>query len=118
MSERRDWLLAEPHKLCAEMSGDLVSKEAATAAHVGDLPALKAYLDEDRRLVNLPTIFQSKLLHIACKNGQLEIARYLISAGANIAALDYGEHIARLDITDTISQDEHTLKSYTLTAAY
>ena len=69
----------------------IVSKEAALAACVGDLPYLAAYLADGHHLINQPTIFQSKLLHIACKAGQFEVAKFLILKGANIAALDYGE---------------------------
>ena len=68
----------------------IVSKEAAKAACIGDVAFLSAYLTNNLHLVNQPTIFQSKLLHIACKAGQVEAAQYLISQGANVGALDYG----------------------------
>lgn len=68
----------------------IVSKEAASAALDGDLPGLKAYLDDNLHLVNQPTIFQSRLLHLACKMGHTHVVHYLLNLGADVGALDYG----------------------------
>jgi hypothetical protein len=52
--------------------------------------ALELYLNRNPHLVNAPTVFQSKLIHIATKTGQSEIVQLLLDLGADVGALDYG----------------------------
>jgi len=70
-----------------------ISHEAATAACCGDVQALEQYLKRDPHLIDAPSVFQSKLIHIATKTGQTEVVQLLLDLGADVGALDYGENL-------------------------
>jgi len=72
------------------MRHHFISHEAAAAACCGDVKALENYLTRNPHLVNAPSVFQSKLIHIATKTGQSEIVQLLLDLGADVSALDYG----------------------------
>ncbi len=68
-----------------------VSKEAVLAACNGDLQSLESYLISNPHLLNAPSVFQSKLIHVATKTSQPEVVQLLLRLGADVGALDYGE---------------------------
>ena len=70
----------------------LISSDVAKAATVGDVGAVRYYLERNPERVNAPSIFQSKLLHIASKAGHASVVQLLIELGADVKALDYGKH--------------------------
>ena len=69
----------------------LISSDVAKAATVGDVGAVRYYLERNPERVNAPSIFQSKLLHIASKAGHASVVQLLIELGADVKALDYGK---------------------------
>ena len=47
------------------------------------------YVDANPNQLDNRTIFQSTLLHIAARNGQLQVAQELLNRGIDVNALDY-----------------------------
>jgi Ankyrin repeat len=70
------------------------------AARTGKLNVVQQYLDAGGS-VNARTVYQSQLLHVAARHGQLEILELLLAApGIDIMALDYvsqGHHCIVLE---------------------
>jgi ankyrin repeat protein len=54
-----------------------------TAIKDGDLERLKALIGDDKAALELMTVFGT-WLHVAAAHGQLEIAKYLVSIGADV----------------------------------
>ena len=73
------------------MPHHFVSHEAVAAACCGDVEALEKYLRKDPHLLDAPSVFQSKLIHIATKTGQPDVVTLLLELGADVGALDYGK---------------------------
>lgn len=89
------------------MPYNILSNDVTTAAANGDFEGVRAYLAKNPHLVNSPSIFQSKLLHIAAKAGYADIVKLLIESGADISALDYGKLTPRLPLyRDLVLQNE------------
>jgi ankyrin repeat protein len=66
----------------------LAAHEIHVAAANGDLEALKAMIEADRSLLESRDDAGSTPLHVACQQGNLEMARYLLGAGADPLAGD------------------------------
>ena len=55
----------------------------------GDAKIVADYLDDNPNQLDNRTIFQSTLLHIAARNGRLQVAVELLRRGIDVNALDY-----------------------------
>ncbi len=55
----------------------------------GDAERVAEYLDANPNQLDNRTIFQSTLLHIAARNGRLQVALELLNRGIDVNALDY-----------------------------
>ena len=55
----------------------------------GDAKTVADYLDDNPNQLDNRTIFQSTLLHIAARNGRLQVAVELLRRGIDVNALDY-----------------------------
>ena len=55
----------------------------------GDAKTVAEYLDDNPNQLDNRTIFQSTLLHIAARNGRLQVAVELLRRGIDVNALDY-----------------------------
>lgn len=55
----------------------------------GDAKVVAEYLDANPNQLDNRTIFQSTLLHIAARNGRLQVAVELLKRGIDVNALDY-----------------------------
>lgn len=50
---------------------------------------VQQYLDRNPHQLENRTIFQSNLLHIAARNGQVAVVEELLKRGSNVDALDF-----------------------------
>ena len=55
----------------------------------GEAERVAEYLDANPNQLDNRTIFQSTLLHIAARNGRLQVALELLHRGIDVNALDY-----------------------------
>lgn len=55
----------------------------------GDAKGVAEYVDANPNQLDNRTIFQSTLLHIAARNGRLQVALELLNRGIDVNALDY-----------------------------
>lgn len=55
----------------------------------GDAATVAKYLDANPNQLDNRTIFQSTLLHIAARNGRLQVAVEVLKRGIDVNALDY-----------------------------
>ncbi len=55
----------------------------------GDAKVVAEYLNANPNQLDNRTIFQSTLLHIAARNGRLQVAVELLNRGIDVNALDY-----------------------------
>ena len=69
-------------------SGSLAAAEIHEAAEAGDLAAVKSLIEKDAALLESRNSDGSTPLHIACMQGNLELARYLLEKGADPLAGD------------------------------
>ena len=62
---------------------------------------MSEYLDANPNQLDNRTIFQSTLLHIAARNGRLQVAMDLLNRGIDVNALDYVGLSPYPDLTHT-----------------
>jgi len=55
----------------------------------GDAATVANYLDANPNQLDNRTIFQSTLLHIAARNGRLQVVVEVLKRGIDVNALDY-----------------------------
>ncbi len=60
----------------------------------GDAKIVADYLDDNPNQLDNRTIFQSTLLHIAARNGRLQVAVELLRRGIDVNALDYVSYLS------------------------
>eukprot|EP00873_Tetraselmis_striata_P037298 jgi/Tetstr1/457562/TSEL_044131.t2 len=70
------------------MAATFLPEGVTRAAAAGDMAEVRSYLT-DGGDVNLRSLFQSQLLHIAAREGQHDVVRLLLDSGADVNALDY-----------------------------
>ena len=63
--------------------------ESSLSAVRGDAKGVAEYLDANPNQLDNRTVFQSTLLHIAARNGRLQVALELLNRGIDVNALDY-----------------------------
>ena len=70
-------------------SSQVAPPQVEQAARTGKLRVVQQYL-EGGGSVNARTVYQSQLLHVAARHGQLEVLEMLLRApGIDVMALDY-----------------------------
>ncbi|GMH40239.1 hypothetical protein BSKO_08143 [Bryopsis sp. KO-2023] len=71
------------------MDKTALTQRAFNAASVGDVESVIEYLESDLA-VDVRSVFQTCLIHIAAKDGRLSLLKALVERGADVNALDYG----------------------------